>query len=304
MSETTTTPKRRKKVEKTAEPVSRQEVVVHLPLSDLHPMPDAPYGVRDDEAMRSTARSIKENGVLTPAIVRPRADSGYEIIAGNRRKRGAELADLTTMPCIVRNLDDNEAIIQMVDSNFQREDVLPSERAKAYKMRLEATKRRGARTDLTSPNVSAKFRSDDEIGQEAGVSGDTVRNYISLTQLVPELMQMVDEKKIALTPAYQLASLSPKEQELLLETIDSEQATPSLSQAQRMKKLSQSGELNEDTMLAIMLEQKKPESWNLTIPMDKVKKYFPRSYTPQRMEETIFKLLEAWQKKRQRDQSR
>ena len=267
-------------------------------------MPDAPYGVRDDEAMRSTARSIKENGVLTPAIVRPRADGGYEIVAGNRRKHGAELAELATMPCIVRNLDDNEAIIQMVDSNFQREDVLPSERAKAYKMRLEATKRRGARTDLTSPNVSAKFRSDDEIGQEAGVSGDTVRNYISLTQLVPELMQMVDEKKIALTPAYQLASLSPKEQELLLETIDSEQATPSLSQAQRMKKLSQSGELNEDTMLAIMLEQKKPESWNLTIPMDKVKKYFPRSYTPQRMEETIFKLLEAWQKKRQRDQSR
>ena len=304
MSETATTPKRRKKVEQTAEPVSRQEVVVHLPLSELHPMPDAPYGVRDDEAMRSTARSIKENGILTPAIVRPRADGGYEIIAGNRRKHGAELADLATMPCIIRNLDDNKAIIQMVDSNFQREDVLPSERAKAYKMRLEATKRRGARTDLTSPNVSAKFRSDDEIGQEAGVSGDTVRNYISLTQLVPELMQMVDEKKIALTPAYQLASLSPKEQELLLETIDSEQATPSLSQAQRMKKLSQSGELNEDTMLAIMLEQKKPESWNLTIPMDKVKKYFPRSYTPQRMEETIFKLLEAWQKKRQRDQSR
>lgn len=304
MSETATTPKRRKKVEQTAEPIPRQEVVVHLPLSALHPMPDAPYGVRDDEAMRATAKSIKENGVLTPAIVRPCDDGSYEIIAGNRRKQGAELADLTTMPCIVRNLDDNEAIIQMVDSNFQREDVLPSEKAKAYKMRLEATKRRGARTDLTSPNVSAKFRADDAIGQDAGISGDTVRNYISLTQLVPELMQMVDEKKIALTPAYQLASLSPKEQELLLETIDSEQATPSLSQAQRMKKLSQSGELNEDTMLAIMLEQKKPESWNLTIPMDKVKKYFPRSYTPQRMEETIFKLLEAWQKKRQRDQSR
>ena len=248
MSEAATAPKRRKKKEQTAEPIQQQEVVVYLPLSELHPMPDAPYGVRDDEAMRSTARSIKENGVLTPAIVRPRTDGGYEIIAGNRRKHGAELAELATMPCIVRNLDDNEAIIQMVDFNFQREDVLPSERAKAYKMRLEATKRRGARTDLTSPNVSAKFRSDDEIGQEAGVSGDTVRNYISLTQLVPELMQMVDEKKIALTPAYQLASLSPKEQGLLLETIDSEQATPSLSQAQRMKKLSQSGELNEDTI--------------------------------------------------------
>lgn len=188
--------------------------------------------------------------------------------------------------------------------NLQRENILPSERAKAYKMKMDAIKRQGARTDLTSPNISAKFRSDDEIGQEAGVSGDTIRNYISLTQLVPELQQMVDEKKIALTPAYQLAALTPKEQALLLETIDSEQATPSLSQAQRMKKLSQSGELNEDTMLSIMMEQKKPEVWNLTIPMDKIKKYFPRSYTPQRMEEVIFKLLDAWQKKRQRDQSR
>ena len=208
------------------------------------------------------------------------------------------------MPVIVRDMDDNAAIIIMVDSNLQRENILPSERAKAYKMKMDAIKRQGARTDLTSPNISAKFRSDDEIGQEAGVSGDTIRNYISLTQLVPELQQMVDEKKIALTPAYQLAALTPKEQALLLETIDSEQATPSLSQAQRMKKLSQSGELNEDTMLSIMMEQKKPEVWNLTIPMDKIKKYFPRSYTPQRMEEVIFKLLDAWQKKRQRDQSR
>ena len=208
------------------------------------------------------------------------------------------------MPAIVRNMDRDTATIIMVDSNLQRENILPSERAKAYKMKMEAIKRQGARTDLTSPNISAKFRSDDEIGQEAGVSGDTIRNYISLTQLVPELQQMVDEKKIALTPAYQLAALTPKEQALLLETIDSEQATPSLSQAQRMKKLSQSGELNEDTMLSIMMEQKKPEVWNLTIPMDKIKKYFPRSYTLQRMEEVIFKLLDAWQKKRQRDQSR
>ena len=243
-------------------------------------------------------------GVLVPAIVRPREEGGYEIIAGHRRKHACELAELATMPAIVRNMDRDTATIIMVDSNLQRENILPSERAKAYKMKMDAIKRQGARTDLTSPNISAKFRSDDEIGQEAGVSGDTIRNYISLTQLVPELQQMVDEKKIALTPAYQLAALTPKEQALLLKTIDSEQATPSLSQAQRMKKLSQSGELNEDTMLSIMMEQKKPEVWNLTIPMDKIKKYFPRSYTPQRMEEVIFKLLDAWQKKRQRDQSR
>lgn len=254
--------------------------------------------------MRETAESVKAYGVLVPAIVRPRKEGGYEIISGHRRKHACELAGLTSMPAIVRNMDRDTATIIMVDSNLQRENILPSERAKAYKMKMEAIKRQGARTDLTSPNISAKFRSDDEIGQEAGVSGDTIRNYISLTQLVPELQQMVDEKKIALTPAYQLAALTPKEQALLLETIDNEQATPSLSQAQRMKKLSQSGELNEDTMLSIMMEQKKPEVWNLTIPMDKIKKYFPRSYTPQRMEEVIFKLLDAWQKKRQRDQSR
>ena len=254
--------------------------------------------------MRETAESVKAYGVLVPALARPREEGGYELIAGHRRKHACELAGLTSMPVIVRNIDRDTATIIMVDSNLQRENILPSERAKAYKMKMDAIKRQGARTDLTSPNISAKFRSDDEIGQEAGVSGDTIRNYISLTQLVPELQQMVDEKKIALTPAYQLAALTPKEQALLLETIDSEQATPSLSQAQRMKKLSQSGELNEDTMLSIMMEQKKPEVWNLTIPMDKIQKYFPRSYTPQRMEEVIFKLLDAWQKKRQRDQSR
>ena len=194
--------------------------------------------------------------------------------------------------------------IVMVDSNLQRENILPSERAKAYKMKMEAIKRQGARTDLTSPKISAKFRSDDEVGQDAGVSGDTIRNYIALTQLVPELQQMVDEKKIALSPAYQLAALTPKEQGLLLETIDSEQTTPSLSQAQRMKKLSQSGELNEDTMLSIMMEQKKPEKNDITLSGEKLRKYFPRSYTPFQIENTIFKLLDAWQKKRQRDQSR
>ena len=287
---------------------AEQEVVVHIPLTELHPFPDHPFKVRDDEAMQETATSIKEYGVLVPALARPREDGGYELIAGHRRKHGCELAGLDTMPVIVRNIDRDTATIIMVDSNLQRESILPSERAQAYKMKLEAIKRRAGRPSKdaaeNSPKISANFRSDDEIGSDAGVSGDTIRNYISLTQLVPELQQMVDEKKIALTPAYQLAALKPEEQALLLETIDSEQATPSLSQAQRMKKLSQSGELNEDTMLSIMMEQKKPEKNDVTLSGDKLRKYFPRSYTPLQIENTIFKLLDAWQKKRQRDQSR
>ena len=287
---------------------TEQEVVVHIPLTELHPFPDHPFKVRDDEAMQETAASIKEYGVLVPALARPREDGGYELIAGHRRKHGCELAGLDTMPVIVRNIDRDTATIIMVDSNLQRESILPSERAQAYKMKLEAIKRRAGRPSKdaaeNSPKISANFRSDDEIGSDAGVSGDTIRNYISLTQLVPELQQMVDEKKIALTPAYQLAALKPEEQALLLETIDSEQATPSLSQAQRMKKLSQSGELNEDTMLSSMMEQKKPEKNDVTLSGDKLRKYFPRSYTPLQIENTIFKLLDAWQKKRQRDQSR
>lgn len=287
---------------------TEQEVVVHIPLTELHPFPDHPFKVRDDEAMQETAASIKEYGVLVPALARPREDGGYELIAGHRRKHGCELAGLDTMPVIVRNIDRDTATIIMVDSNLQRESILPSERAQAYKMKLEAIKRRAGRPSKdaaeNSPKISANFRSDDEIGSDAGVSGDTIRNYISLTQLVPELQQMVDEKKIALTPAYQLAALKPEEQALLLETIDSEQATPSLSQTQRMKKLSQSGELNEDTMLSIMMEQKKPEKNDVTLSGDKLRKYFPRSYTPLQIENTIFKLLDAWQKKRQRDQSR
>ena len=283
------------------------ETVIRLPLSELHPFPDHPYGIREDPAMQDTADSIKANGVVVPAIVRPRLQGGYEIVAGHRRKLASEQAGFTDMPCIIRNLTDDEAIIQLVDSNAQREDVLPSERAKAYKMRLDAIKRQGKRTDLvqpTSPNDSAKFRSDDEVGNTEGISGDTVRNIISLNNLVPELMEMVDKGKMALTPAYQIASLTEPEQRLLVETIDSEQATPSVSQAQRMKKLSQTGELNEDTMLNIMMEQKKPENMNITLPYDKLQKYFPKSYTPARMEETIFKLLEAWQRKRQRSQER
>ena len=280
------------------------EKVVTLNPADISDFPNHPFKVKQDEAMAEMVDSVKQYGVLVPALVRPKADGGYEMVAGHRRKCAATLAGITEMPCIVRNLTDDEATIIMVDSNLQRENILPSERAKAYKMKMEAIKRQGARTDLTSPKISAKFRSDDEVGQDAGVSGDTIRNYIALTQLVPELQQMVDEKKIALSPAYQIAALTPKEQGLLLETIDSEQASPSLSQAQRMKKLSQSGELNEDTMLSIMMEQKKPEKNDITLSGEKLRKYFPRSYTPFQIENTIFKLLDAWQKKRQRDQSR
>ena len=254
--------------------------------------------------MQETAESVKEYGVLVPALARPREDGGYELIAGHRRKHACELAGLTTMPVIVRDIDRDAATIIMVDSNLQRENILPSERAKAYKMKMEAIKRQGARTDLTSPKISAKFRSDDEVGQDAGVSGDTIRNYIALTQLVPELQQMVDEKKIGMTPAVEISYLKPEEQQMLLTAIDSEQATPSLSQAQRMKKLSRDGKLNDDTMLDIMMEQKKPEGYNVVLSADKLRKYFPRSYTPQKMEETILKLLDAWLRKRQRDQSR
>ena len=280
------------------------EKVVRIPLTELHPFPNHPFHVRDDEAMQNTVDSIKEYGVLTPGIVRPREDGSYEIVAGHRRKHGSELAGLSDMPCIVREMDDDTATILMVDSNIQREDILPSERAQAYKMKMEALKRQGARSDLTSPQVASKFRADDEVAKAAGVSGDTVRRFVRLTELQPELQQMVDEKKIAMTPAVELSYLKPEEQQMLLTAIDSEQATPSLSQAQRMKKLSQAGKLNDDTMLDIMMEQKKPEKCELTFSGDVLRKYFPRSYTPQRMQETIIKLLEAWVKKRQRDQER
>ncbi len=284
--------------------IPQNEVVVQIPISELHDFPNHPFKVRDDESMQDTAESVRTYGVLVPAIVRPRVGGGYEIVAGHRRKHACELAELSTMPAIVRELDTDAATIIMVDSNLQREDILPSERAQAYKMKLEAIKRQGQRTDLTSPQIAAKFRSDDEVAKNAGVSGDTVRRYIRLAELSPELQNMVDEKKIGLTPTVELSYLKSEEQALLLDTIDSEQATPSLAQAQRMKKLSQEGRLNDDTMLDIMTEQKKPEQYSVTISGDKLRKYFPRSYTPQRMEETILKLLDAWMKKRQRGQER
>ena len=291
------------------------EKVVRIPLAELHPFPNHPFHVRDDEAMQNTVDSIKEYGVLTPGIVRPREDGGYEIVAGHRRKHGSELAGLSDMPCIVREMDDDTATILMVDSNIQREDILPSERAQAYKMKLDAIRRKAGRPaknaeistagncDQVGHNYDGK-RSVQIVADEAGESKTQVQRYIRLTELQPELQQMVDDKKIAMTPAVELSYLKPEEQQMLLTAIDSEQATPSLSQAQRMKKLSQAGKLNDDTMLDIMMEQKKPEKCELTFSGDVLRKYFPRSYTPQRMQETIIKLLETWVKKRQRDQER
>ena len=284
-----------------------QDVVQQIELSKLRPFQEHPFEVRDDDAMQQTMESITNYGVLVPGIVRPLEDGNFEIVAGHRRKHACELVGLSTMPVIVRNMSKDEATIVMVDSNLQRENIFPSERAKAYKMKLEAIRRQAGRPQKNSVQVGQNFdgKTSREILAESSPDSSTqIQRYIRLTELHPELLCMVDEGKIALTPAVELSYLKPDEQMLLLDTIDSEQATPSLSQAQRMKKLSQSGELNEDTMLSIMMEQKKPEVWNLTLPMDKIKKYFPRSYTPQRMEEVIFKLLDAWQKKRERDQTR
>ena len=286
---------------------AQEDKITLLPLSELHDFPNHPFKVRDDEAMQETAESIRQYGVLVPAIVRPREDGGYEIIAGHRRRHGSELAGLSAMPCIVRQMDDDTATILMVDSNIQRENILPSERAQAYKMKLEAIKRQGTRHDLTSDQLGQKLSgktSREVIAENSNDSPTQIQRYIRLTELTPELQQMVDEKKIGMTPAVEISYLKPEEQQMLLTAIDSEQATPSLSQAQRMKKLSRDGKLNDDTMLDIMMEQKKPEGYNVVLSADKLRKYFPRSYTPQKMEETILKLLDAGLRKRQRDQSR
>ncbi len=284
-----------------------KDTIKEIPLGELHPFPDHPFGVRDDEAMEQTVESIKEYGVLVPAIARPRENGGYEIIAGHRRKHACEIAGLKTMPVIVRDIDRNTATIIMVDSNLQRENILPSEKAKAYKMKLEAIKRQGARSDLTSVQVGQKLpnkTSRELIAENSSDSATQIQRYIRLNELQPELQHLVDEGKIGMTPAVEISYLKPDEQKILIETIDSEQATPSFSQAQRMRRLSQEGKLNDDAVLGIMMEQKKPENWDLKLPMEKIKKFFPRSYTPQRMEETIIKLLETWMKKRQRDQQR
>ena len=283
---------------------AKLEKIQEIPLSELHPFRNHPFKVKDDEAMMETADSIKQYGVLVPAIARPDPEGGYELVAGHRRHRASELAEKETMPVIVRDLDDDAATIIMVDSNLQRESLLPSERAFAYKMKLDAMKHQGERVDLTSSQVGTKLRADEILAQQAGSSRNQVQRYIRLTELIPELMDMVDEKKIALNPAYELSFLKKEEQVDLLDAMDSEQATPSLSQAQRLKKYSQEGHLTLDMMRVIMGEEKKSDLDRVTFTSDTLRKYFPESYTPQRMQEIIIKLLKAWQKKRQRDQER
>ena len=281
-----------------------REKVVEIPLTELFPFKDHPFKVIDNEEMVETAESVKKYGILVPAIARPRDEGGYELIAGHRRKRACELAELETMPVIVRNLDDDEAIIIMVDSNLQRESILPSERAFAFKMKLEAIKRQGARTDLTSVQVGQKLNARDVVAKEAGASAIQVQRYIRLTHLIPEILSMVDEKKIAFNPAVELSYLKEEEQNDLLEAMEMEQATPSLSQAQRLKKFSNEGKLTREVMSAIMSEEKKGDLDKVTLTGDTLKKYFPKSYTPKQMQDTIIKLLEGWHKKRTREQER
>ena len=282
-------------------------VVYKIPVNELNPHPLNPYHVRDDEAMQELTSSIQKHGILVPIIARQK-DDGFELIAGHRRQHAAQQAGLDTVPVLVLDLDDDDAIIQLVDSNIQREDVLPSERAWAYKLRMDAMKHKVGRpakeAEENSPNNSANFRSDDELGILAGVSGDTIRNYISLTNLIPEILDMVDAKLIAPTPAYAIATLPREHQEILLDAMECEQVTPSVSQAHRIKKLSIQGALTADAVLEIMMEQKKPIKSDVTLAGEKLRKYFPKSYTPAQMEAVILKLLEAWQRKRERDQGR
>ena len=273
-----------------------------MPIAELHPFPDHPFSVKDDDAMTEMVESVKQFGVLEPGICRPRKDGGYEIIAGHRRTHACEKAEVKEMPFVVRDLDDDEAVIMLVDSNIQREDIPPSEKAKAYKMKMEALKHQGQRQKTTSRQVGEKSKtwSVSEIAKGFNDSERQVHRYIRLTELSEPLQRMVDEKKIGMTPAVELSYLKPKEQELLLETIESEQATPSLSQAQRIRKFSQMGALNEDIMLRVMSEQKKPEREDITIRGETLRKYFPRSYTPRQMEEVILHLLDSWQKNMQK----
>ena len=274
-----------------------------LPLAELQPFSRHPYKVRDDDAMLDVANSVKQYGVMSPAIARPLPDGGYELVSGHRRKRACELAGLETMPVIVREMDDDAAAILVVDSNLQREGLLPSERAFAYKLKLDALRHQGERTDLTSRQVVDKLKAADRVGEDVGESARQVQRYIRLTELIPPLLDMVDERKIEFNPAYELSFLKQDEQRLLLDAMDSEQATPSLSQAQRLKQFSQRGELTAEAMRAIMSEEKK-EAEHITIKGDTLRKYFPASYTPKRMEETIIKLLEQWQKRRKREAER
>ena len=281
----------------------QSETITFIPIEKLIPFRNHPFQIRDDEQMKMITESIRSVGVLVPAIARPLPDGTYELISGHRRKRASEILGLPTLPVIVRDVDHDTGTVMMVDSNFQREEILPSERARAYKMKLDAIKRQGTRTDLTSAQVGQKLErksSRDLIAENSPDSSSQIQRYLRLNELIPELLQMVDERKIALTPAAEISYLTKEEQEILFMTIDCEMATPSLSQAQRMKQISREGQLTDDMILQIMSEKKKPECWNLTIPMNKVSKYFPKSYTPQRMEEVILALLDTWNKSKAR----
>ena len=279
------------------------EKVEHISVKRIHPFSEHPFEVRDDDSMKETVQSVKEYGVIMPVIVRPSDEGGYEMISGHRRMRACELAGMDTIPAIVRDIDRDTAIIMMVDSNLQRENILPSEKAKAYKMKLDAIKRQGQRNDLTSTQIAQKL-SVEKVAEEAGTSKDNVRRYIRLNELSPPLQKLVDEQKMGLTPAVEISYLKPEEQALLVETIESEQATPSFSQAKRMRELSKLGKLNDDRMLDIMMEQKKPMSNNIVLPADKVNQYFPKSYTNEQKVTTIFRLLDVWQKHKQQNQNR
>ncbi|WP_409968055.1 ParB/RepB/Spo0J family partition protein [Bengtsoniella intestinalis] len=283
---------------------AQREKVTQLPLEELRPFKDHPFKVKDDEAMLETVESVKFYGVLVPALARPHPEGGYEIVSGHRRHRASELAGLETMPVIVRDMDDDTAAIIMVDSNLQRENILPSERAFAYRLKLEAIKRQGERSDLTSRQLGEKLLSVKSVAQNAPDSQRQIHRYIRLTELIPELLDMVDERTIAFNPAVELSYLKPEEQETLLDVMDAEQATPSLSQAQRLKRFSADGNCTFEAMSAIMSEEKKPEQAKISFASDTISKYFPKSYTPEKMQETILKLLEGWHKKRTQQQER
>lgn len=274
------------------------EQIQQLPIDELHPFVNHPFKVQDDEAMAETVESISQRGILSPLIARPRAEGGYEIISGHRRQYAAKKAGLDTVPVIVRNMTDDDAIILLVDSNIQRENILPSERAFAFKMKMDGIKRQGARSDLTSAQVAPKLSSE-KIGEDSGMSKDTVKRYIRLTNLIPKMLELVDDKKISFTPAVELSYLDAKQQCDFMEVMDTTQNAPSLSQAQRIKKLAQQGKFSYDAVYDIMNEVKKSELDTVTIKNETLRKYFPRSYTPRQMEEKIIQLLEAWQQQRQ-----
>ena len=282
----------------------QREQVQQIPIGELFPFKNHPFKVLDDESMQRTVESVEQYGVLSPLIARPRPEGGYEIISGHRRQHAAQLAGLDVLPVIVRNMDDDAAVLLMVDSNLQRENILPSERAFAYKMKLEALKNQGARSDLTSAQLGRKLETADIVGQESGDSRNQVRRFIRLTNLVPELLDMVDEKKIAFNPAVELSYLDTNQQRDFLEAMNDTQNAPSLSQAQRLKKLAQEGHFSYDVAFAVMGEEKKDELDKVIIKNDTLRKYFPRSYTPKQMEDTIIKLLEQWQRKQQRQNER